>query len=412
MFGLTEINYALKRIYPKYPPEKIGIWKHKFLANTTKDDSWVGEENFKQGVEYGNPQGIGGNFAKAQAAALVSSTMGAFFDVPRRWKNGIAIISGRAIVATGNNEGAFFKAVKRETDNGIRAYNDRLSVEAINGDGNGWIARVQGIAGSVVTLGTVATGVQRWMTTRIKEGMTLNSSTTGLLGGITAFNARVLKVNYGTGKITLDGVVALSADDYLAPAGDFEEGGLHGVNSWIPLADPADGVTYFGVDRAINYALLSGHRLPATEASNSIKDNALNLAAEMETTGSLDDTGEKDGYLHPLNWNRLQKDLDAQIKRDVRDGTFGFNYFTQESAAGTIKWYSEPDWPADRGHILTRSAWVIRHAQGFPHLNDDDGNSALRSPTADSVEVRLRSAGNLFCLAPGANGVFPITPPA
>lgn len=411
-FGLNEVNYALKRIYPKFPPQNIASWRHPFLVNTAKNDEWTGEENFKQSVEYGNPQGIGGDFAKAQAASLVSGvgTKGKAFDVPRRWKNGFANIQGKAIVATSNNEGAFFRAVKRETDNGIRAFGDRLSVEALNGDGNGWIGRVQAINTLDVTLGIPAGQQQKWHATRFKEDMSLNSSTTGLLAGITAHLSQVKKVNYKTGIITLSNVTNLTVGDFLAAAGDFEEGGLHGVNAWIPLADPATNDSFFGVNRSVNPTLLSGNRLPATAATNSISENALDITAEMATVGSMD--GDTDGYLHPLNWNRLVKELGAQIKRTAGGkASFGFAYVEQETALGTVSWFPEPDMEADRGLVTKRASWLIRHAMGFPHLNEDDGNAALRSSGQDAIEARLRSAGNLFNLAPGNSGIFPITPP-
>lgn len=411
-FGLNEVNYALKRIYPKFPPQNIASWRHPFLVNCPKDDSWTGEENFKQGVEYGNPQGIGGDFAKAQAASQVSGvgTKGKAFDVARKWKNGFANIQGKAIVATSNSEGAFFKAVKKETDNGIRSFGDRLSVEVLNGDGNGWIGRVQSISTLDLTLGVPAGQQQKWHATRFKEGMTLNSSTTGLLANITAFSAQVTKVNYKTGIVTVSNTTNLTAGDFLAASGDFEEGGLNGVNAWIPLNDPSTSDNYFGVNRSVNPTLLSGNRLQATAATNPISENALDLAAEMSTCGSID--GETDGYLHPLNWNRMVKELGAQIRRTAGGtASMGFAFIEQETALGTVNWFPEPDMEADRGLITKRQSWVIRHAMGFPHLNEDDGNAALRSPSADAIEVRLRSAANLFNLAPGNSGVFPVTPP-
>jgi hypothetical protein len=411
-FGLTEVNYALKRIYPKRPPENIASWPHPFLSHTSKDDTWTGEENFKQGVEYTNPQGIGGDFAKAQTASVTASTIGVAFDVPRRWKNGFALIRGKAIVATGNNEGAFFKAVKRETDNGIRAYGDRLSVEAINGDGLGNLGRVTNIAGSVVTVG--GTVAERWIASRFKQGMTLNRSTDGTLANIQAESYVVQKVNPKAGTITLNNVVNLANGNYLAAAGDYEEGGLHGVFTWIPLTEPGAADSFFTVNRSAQPTLLSGHRLDSSTASNSVKEQAMDLSTEMATMGSIDDDGTLDGYLHPYQHNRLSKELDAQTKRDQdeKTGRFGHAYIEQQAGGKLIKWYQDADFPADRMFITARKAWVIRHAMGFPHLNEDDGNSALRAPTSDSIEVRMRSAGNLFNIAPGACGVAPLTPPA
>lgn len=139
----------------------------------------------------------------------------------------------------------------------------------------------------------------------------------------------------------------------------------------------------------------------------------MDLGAQMSTAGSIDDTGEWDGYLHPYQHNRLAKELDAQVKRDQGvDGKFGHPYIQHMVGGHIAKFFQETDMEADRVYMWARKAWVIRHARGFPHLNDDDGNAALRAPSSDSIEVRVRSAGNLFNIAPGACGVAPLTPPA
>lgn len=409
-FGLAEVNYALMRVYPKAPPMNTASWPHPFYTNCPKDDSWVGEENFKQWTEYSNPQGIGGNFAKAQAAGLASSTLGKAFDVPRRWKNGFAYISGQAILATRDNEGALFRAVKKETDGGIRSFGDRLSVEIVNGDGNGNLGRVVGApAGNVVTVGA-GTVAQRWVATRFKEGMQLNRSTDGTLANIQAETYTVTRVNPKAGTITLNNVTNLVDTNWLAAAGDYETGGCHGVFQWIPLTAPGTSDSFFGVNRDVQPTLLSGHRLDASTASNSVKEQTMDLVAEMSTMGSIDDDGTLDAYLHSFQWNRLQKDLDAQAKRDPgKDGKFGHPYISYMTGGKEVKFFQDNDFPADRLFITARKSWMIRHVDGFPHLNKDDGNPALRAYNSDSIEVRLRSGGNLFNLAPGASGVAPLT---
>jgi hypothetical protein len=272
---------------------------------------------------------------------------------------------------------------------------------------------VQSIAATVVTLGIPAGQQQKWHATRFKEGMSLNRSTDGTLANIQAETYIITAVNYPNGTITLNNVTNLANGNFLAPAGDYEEGGCHGVGTWIPLTEPGTSDSFFGVNRSANVTLLSGHRLPASTASTSVKEQAFDLVAQMTTAGAVDDSLEYDGYLHPYHWNRLQKELDAQVKRDAgANGKFGHPYISQASGGREVKWFQETDMEADRMYILTRSTWKIRHAMGFPHLNEDDGNSALRSDAADAIDVRLRSSGNLFCLAPGANGVAPLVPPA
>jgi hypothetical protein len=401
-FGITEVNYALKKIYPKYPPQNVASFKHPYMSNTTKEDGWYGEENMKQGLEHTNPQAIGGDFTKAKAVS--SSTQGVSFDVPRRWKYGFAKIHGKAIVATTNNEGAFFRAVKKETDNGIRAFGDRLATEMMCGDGSGVIGIVAVLpGGNVVTLG------KKWHARRFKLGMAVEASTAGTIATLRSGTMLVTKVNFTTGQITFGGglIAGLSVNDFLAASGDTEVG-IHGVAAYIPLADPGGADSFFGVNRSAQPTLLAGHRLDSTAKSNSIKENAMDLGAIMSTTGASPDAG----YASPVNWNRLGKDLDAQVKVDAGEGKFGFPYIEQMLPSGMVKWYADPDCEDDRCYLLSTAAWKLRHAYGFPHLNEDDGNPALRDPDDDAVQVRLRSAGNLFCLAPSDNGVFETTPPA
>src|SRR5258706_4699522 len=144
-FGLSEVDYALKRIYHKQPQMNIAAAPHPFFKMVNKPGDWTGDEHFKQGLEHGNPQGIGGDFAKAQAVS--ASTVGDAFDVTRRYKFGFAVIEGKAILATKNDEGAFFRAVKRETDNGIVAFGERLATEVATGDGSAAI----GVRASIST---------------------------------------------------------------------------------------------------------------------------------------------------------------------------------------------------------------------------------------------------------------------
>jgi hypothetical protein len=413
-FGLDEVNYALFQLYPGKKPHNLASWKNIFFSHTRKDGGWTGIQTWPQSVEIVNPQGIGGDFVKAQTASVTASTIGKQFQVPAREKHGFPRISGRAILATDNDEGAFFRAVKKETDNGFRAYQSRLSVEVVNGDGNGWIGRVKGIAGNVVTLGDNGGATKWWFATRFKPGMSLNRSTDGTLANIQVETYTVLKVNPKAGTIELNNVTNLANNNYLAAAGDFETGGAHGALTWIPLTEPGGSDSFFGVNRSIYPTLLAGHRLPTSTASNAIKEQCFDLTAEMSREGEIEDGGSLDAYLHPVQWNRLQKELDAQVKRDQgKDGKFGFPYISYMFSGKEVKFFHENDFPPDVLLICPRQAFYIKHGgAGYPHMNDDDGRPAQRAHNADAIEVRVRSVGNLVCEAPGACGIAPLTVPA
>ncbi len=405
-YGINEVNYALKQVYPAYPPEDVAGGQNKFLSMVNKEGIWTGKENMPQAVEHGYTQSGGGDFALAQAQS--SSTLGKEFSVPKRWAYWFAKIDGKAIVATSDApKSAFFKAVKHETDNGIKAFGDHLAI-CLSRTGTGSLGQRSGaLSGNIVTLS------KKGDVRNFRVGMTIQASSTDGASGLRTGSAVVIRLDHGAGTIELDnaaGITTFTAGDFLARQGDFDNTAT-GVQAWIPLASPGTSDNFLGVNRSVDRERLAGQRLPAAAASNSIKENAMDISAAIDTFGGFT-KGKGWGFLSPANWNRLQKDLDAQIRRNEGpNGRFGFRYIEQDSPAGTIEWYSERTWPDDLGHVLDPEMWVVRHALGYPHLNEDDGNSALRSSNSDAIEVRLRSAGNLFMLGGSRNGVFPITPP-
>jgi hypothetical protein len=402
-FGINEVDFALKRIYPRFPPKNIASWKHPSVANMRREEDWVGQELFKDWLEYGNPQAVGGDFAKAQSVS--SSSIGIAFDVAKVWKYGFATITNKAIQACKDDRGALFRAVKHEMDNGIRSFGDRLATEIVCGDGTGVLGIVSALPG-----GNQVTLTKKWHARRFKQTMVVEASTAATIATLRAGSMIVTKVNYAGGYFICGGglIGGLAPNDYLAAYGDTQTG-LTGRAAWIPLTEPGAADSFYGVNRSANPTLLAGHRLDSTAASNSIMENAEDLAATMMTTGASPD----EGYLSPMNWNRLKKDLGATVRRtDSPTGRFGLKYIEQDLPGGDIKWFADPDMEDDRADMITAETWYLKSGGMMPAIDDADGMTVQRVYNAAAVQARLHSNGNVVCNAPGLNGVFPITPPA
>lgn len=403
-FGIVEVDFALKRIFPTFPPRNIASWKHPSVANMTRQEDWVGQELFKQWLEYGNPQAVGADFAKAQSVS--SNSVGIAYDVAKVWKYGFATITNKAIQACKDDRGALFRAVKHEMDNGIRSFGDRLATEIVCGDGTGVLGVVSAVDGGTLKV----TLTKKWHARRFKQTMVVEASTAATIATLRAGSMIVTKVNYKDGTFFAGGglIGGLAPNDYLAAYGDTQTG-LTGRAAWLPLTDPGAADSFYGVNRSANPTLLAGHRLDSTAASNSIMENADDLGATMMTTGASPD----EGYLSPVNWNRLKKDLQATVRRsDARVGKFGLNFIEQTLPGGDIKWYADPDMEDDRADMITSETWFLKSGGMMPAIDDSDGMTVQRVYNAPSVQARLHSNGNVVCSAPGLNGTFPITPPA
>ncbi|HEY5961560.1 MAG TPA: hypothetical protein VIV60_33605, partial [Polyangiaceae bacterium] len=118
----------------------------------------------------------------------------------------------------------------------------------------------------------------------------------------------------------------------------------------------------------------------------------------------------KHAFLSPMNWNTLQNNMEAKVMRDEGgDAKFGFESIVMATPAGMVRVYADPECPPDRGYILDLSTWRLKYlGPGIPHICDTDGLRMLRQGTADGLEYRFRYWGNMYCLAPGFNGVFQI----
>lgn len=289
-------------------------------------------------------------------------------------------------------------------------------------DGTGSVGKGDGawtIAGTVITLSTRAD------TKFFGIGMHLDfsavsSGAPGTLRSLTGSNrAVVTAVDEDAGTVTCalksDGTAladisslytGLTNADFIHPVGDYLSSTgqkLKGLAAWIPLTAPSS-TPFYGVDRSVHPTRLAGNRL--NDPTAPAEDSIMSLAEVMHERGANPDIA----IISPRQFTKMSKRLNAKVEYDGAGGSadYGFSNVKVATSAGTVKVYADPDCPEDRGYLLTKDTWSIRHL-GLPEVVATDGLTALRRPGLDQIEIRCRYYAQLVCKAPGENGVFAVS---
>jgi hypothetical protein len=185
-------------------------------------------------------------------------------------------------------------------------------------------------------------------------------------------------------------------NDYLFRNGDIATGldlsdkQIRSYQAWLTLTAATD--TYNGVNRA-QHAGLSGFRVPAGDLVGlSILDRIQLLC----TTGnanyganSVDVVG-----LGPKTWQQLANESQSYATLSfAEDLKLGVTYLKLMCSHGTVKIVMDPNVQESDIWAFTISKLKIYNADGFPALDDIDGNEILRQNAAAQYEIRYHT----FC---------------
>lgn len=394
---LTSVAFIAKRVYSDKRQGDLAMRDHPFMRMINKEGGFNGVAHFYT-VKYGNPASIGGTFASAQTAA--ASSKGVQFQVSRKTKYGFVTLNGEAIAATEGNQGAFYDLVTLETDGVLEEMGDRLAYDLYR-DGTGLRGRRASAATNVITL------TNQDDARNFKVGMTVIAGTVATgLSGLRTGNTTVAGVDEDAGTVTLASAAAITSfadTDYLFAIGD-PGTCMEGLEVCNPLTAPVGGDSFRGVDRSVDTRRLAGVRLDNTAAS--IEENAGLVAVRIAQVGKRADQV----FLNPIRFWEVARRLGAKVEYDGGGGNadYGFESISIHSPAGTLKAYSDPDCPTNRGRVVASKAHYVKHLKGFPHIIMDDGNKSLRATSADDIEMRIRAFSNYIQIDPGAFGVFSI----
>lgn len=392
---LTTVAFIYKKLYGDKAVGDLAMRDHPAFAMCAKEGGYTGS-SYDYAIRYGNPQGISGAFATAQTNTKESK--GVQLTASRKGKFGVITLDGEALAASEGNKGAFLDLVRLETEGIIEELGDHLAFDFYR-DGVG--ARgIRSSESSDVTTLTVADDARNF-----KVNMVVGASPNADLSSPRTGTTPILSVDEDAGTIGLDtsDITSYADSDYLFVAGTADTC-MEGLAAHLPLTAPSSGDSFRGIDRSADTRRLAGCRV--NDTATSIEENAGLVAVKIGQVGKKADCV----YLNPIRFWQVARRLNAKVEYQKAGGTadYGFEYILIHSPAGTLKVYSDPDCPTNRGYVINKSSMFIKHLKGLPHIVQDDGRPSLRRASADGIEARARSWCNLMCRMPGANGVFSI----
>jgi hypothetical protein len=316
----------------------------------------------------------------------------------RKAKYGVITLNGEAMAAC-SDRGAFLDLVTQETDGVLEEMGDALAFDLYR-EGYGQRGRRASLSGEVVTL-TNADDARNF-----KVGMTVVADDTAAGSSLRTGSTTVTAVNEDAGTVTLASAAAIttfSDNDYLFRIGD-PGTCMEGLASLFPLTAPAALESFRGIDRSVDPRRLAGVRVDDT--ATAIEENIGLVGVKIAQVGKKADVA----FVNPIKFWEVVRRLNAKVEYDGGGGQadYGFEHVKIHSPAGTIKMYSDPDCPTNRGYVGKMSTLYLKHLKGLPHIVQDDGRPNLRSTSADDIEARVRCWVNAIATEPGCWGVFSI----
>ena len=391
--NMSSFSSALKILYPD-SLEEVWFPEAPFLAWVPKAYDFEGSSKQSNAII----SGIRGStdFSTALNGKSVPSMVK--FNVTRKKDYVIGSIDNETMMASASNRGAIAKAIKTQVDAAAYEYGRSLAFQTW-GSGNG----VRGTVFSFVAMTGVITLTDRRDCVKFEVGMVLqNKSPAGVIAaGFLTVTA--VDLDAGTITVTLGGGAPNPAlNDLLGRDGDFLAGigqsnCLSGVFSWIPVAAPAPGDNFFGVDRSVNPTRLAGTRVKG--GAKTIEEVIFDSLGRGRTSGGKFDTL----WMNSERAAELQKSMQAKAFVDVQSAgkaKVGFQGFQLATPQGQIMVMDDPNCPYAYGLLTKRDAWEYASLGDSPHFAEEDGRRFLRESTSDGIEFRLKGYANLICQRP------------
>lgn len=388
---LTTLAYIFKRKYLDDEVADMVQRDHPMFTMVPKKGNFVGDHQ-AYSIHYGDPQGISGTLSTAITNA--SSSKGKQPIVYRTSKYGVITIQSEAMRAS-TNGGAFVEAVTKETDRIIRALGTNLAFDLYR-DGTGVRGQRSSINGNIVTLTTPDDARNFFV------GMTVvaDNSATGLTPNVGTTTVTAISLSGGT--VTLANAAAIAGfanSDYLFREGD-PGTCMEGLELCTPLTAPSAGESFRGIDRSSYEELLAGVRI--NDTGTPIEENVGLAAVKVAQSGLKIDKV----FLNPIRFYEVSRRQNAKVEM-VAGGTatMGFESLVYQTAAGAVRFVSDPDCPTNRFRCVRNDSHFLWHLDGLTHIVRDDGNVSMRQATADGIEIRARFWGNYVQPEPGCFAV-------
>lgn len=419
---LAALNGILKEYYPDGAIANETYVDNPLWAMMSKDHDTSGVEGreFVHSIVYGASQGRSANFQRAQAGGQGTSELSKAFLVPRVKNYATATIGIEALLATGTNRGAFVKASTLITDDTLQNLGLDQAI-AMYGTGSGVRGNISAsttIAGNQLVL-AIADNASYF-----EVGMELDLASSAVAAvrayGTNGHGLYVIAVDRINGILTTgvlpqpgatvcnindaaDGIPTAAQGDFIFARGD-QGLKMNGIEGWIPYGGPAAG-TYLGVDRSSDPLRLAGNWLDCTQLS--IED------AMIQAATNVGKQGYKLSHFF-MGFNKYAQLLKSQAARvvivDETNPEVSFDGIRVNTPRGPVDVFPDRNCPANRIYGLNLETWNYIHLGDPVQVMNYDGNSWLRQPSDDGLEMRFFCFGNLVCKKPASNITMLVNP--
>lgn len=409
----TTIDALLKEYYSDGALVNETYVKNPLWARMTKSQAVanVTGRHFIHPVVYGASQGRSRDFARAQARGQATGELSVDFTVPRVNNYQDCTVATETVLSTRDDRGAFTKAITLITDNAVRNLGlvQAQSMYGNQSESRGQIAS-GGISGAVITLDVADQALA------FEVGMELDLAAAETSGSVRAYGSGghglyVTKVDRINGKLTCsanvtdatDGIPTAAAGDFIFVRGD-RNGGLAGLQAWLPYGGPS-ATAFMGVDRTVDPVRLAGNWLDATQLS--IEDAFIQATVNVEKQGY--------GLTHffvPYNkFGQLLKSQSAKVAIvEEINPDVSFEGVEVLTPSGSVMVIPDRNCPPNRMFGLNIDTWEYIHLGDPVQMFNLDGNTWLRQPSDDGMELRFFSLGNVVCRVPAANIIMKVNP--
>lgn len=397
---VSTANNILKTLYEKGISSVLSPPCELFKRLRKDSKALAGEGKFVP-VKYTGAGGVSSNFAKAQANQAPANYER--FYITSADEYGIGSVAGKWLRQAVKGDGSLVDGLKEAVESTYYSVNRSIAAN-LYGDGTGSYARIDStstVNTATITLSNPSDAI------RFEPGMMVQawdgSSSTPRASGAAVL---IVAVDPDSGTITTTApwdseISGISPGDHIILEGNLNNVAT-GLAGWLPTVAPTAGDNFFGVDRSKNPNRLAGVRVDGS--GGAIDEVVMTAANRVASYGGRPN-------LCVINYNDFNDiALVRQSHLQTKDGTnvsqLGFEAFKIIGPRGLIEVIPDTDCPQGIGYLLTTDSWTIGSAGDVPFLDEEDGKMIDRAHDADAYEFRIKAYWNLYCNAPGHNGVI------
>jgi hypothetical protein len=390
--------------------------KRQAVANVTG-------RSFIHPVVYATSQGRRVNFAQAQAAGQITGELSVDFTVPRFNNYQDASVATETVLSTRDDRGAFTRAVTLVTDDCLRNLGLDQAI-AMYGDGSGVRGNISAsttIASSQLVLAIADNALY------FEVGMALDLATSPTAAvkayGTAGHGLYVIAVDRINGILTIgttpnpatatpcnisdatNGIPSAADGDFIFVQGD-QGLKMTGIQAWIPNNSSTLGTSFLGVNRSIDPVRLAGNWLDGTQLS--VEDALIQGATNVKKQSSM---GISHAFMGYSKFAQLLKSQSAKVVIEEQvNPDVSFEGVELLTSSGRVAVIPDRNCPPNRIFGLNLGSWDFIHLGDPVQVFNYDGNTWLRQPSDDGMEIRFFSLGNLVCRVPAANINIAVNP--